>query len=149
MSPLTKQWISLVIIIIDFMVSHKSLCSTNSPALLANVFKFDNLLRGNWIPNSLWVRLDILNTGDLIESVNESMQQYALLHMYQLFEWVFHLPIIDLYFNFSTNETLTYLVSYEYLHWLIYYCQWLLHRLSLPITSLSWYVFEMLFESRH
>jgi len=60
------------------------------------------------------VRLDILKTDSLIESANESMQQYALLHLDQLFEWISHLPIIDFYYNFSANETLTYLVSYEY-----------------------------------
>jgi hypothetical protein len=60
------------------------------------------------------VRLDILKTDGTIESVNESMQQYALLHLDQLFEWVSHLPIIDFYCFFSTNETFTYLVFYEY-----------------------------------
>jgi hypothetical protein len=60
------------------------------------------------------VRLDILKTDGLVEGVNESVQRYALLHLDQLFEWVFHLLTIDFYYIFSTNETLTYLVSYEY-----------------------------------
>ncbi len=60
------------------------------------------------------MRLDILKTDGLIESVNDSMQRYALLYLDQLFEWVSHLPIIDFFNNLSTNETLTYLVSYEY-----------------------------------
>jgi hypothetical protein len=35
-APLTKQRLSLLIIDIDFMVFHKSLCLTDNPALLAN-----------------------------------------------------------------------------------------------------------------
>jgi hypothetical protein len=40
-SPLTKQWLSLLIIDIEFMVFHKSLCLTDNPALLANLAIFD------------------------------------------------------------------------------------------------------------
>ena len=71
------------------------------------------------------MRLDILKTDGLIESVNESMYQYALLHLDQLFEWVSHLPIIVFYYNLSSNETMTYMAPYEYhqMRWLIYYSQ--------------------------
>ena len=62
-SSLTKQWIALFIIDIDFILFHKSLCLTNNPALLA---KFANLLWGNWIPNSSRVRLDILKLMALL-----------------------------------------------------------------------------------
>jgi len=53
----------------------------------------------------------------LIESVNESMQQYALLHLDKLFEWVSHLPMIVFYYDFLTNETSTHFlfeVSYQH-----------------------------------
>ena len=63
------------------------------------------------------MRLDILKIDGLIESVNESMQQYALIHLDQLFEWVSHLPIIDFYYKFSTNDASTHFlfeVSYQH-----------------------------------
>ncbi len=56
-SILTKPWLSLFTPIIDFMVFHKSLCLNDNPALLA---KICNILWEIWIPNSLRVRLDIL-----------------------------------------------------------------------------------------
>jgi hypothetical protein len=46
---LTKPWLSLLIIVVDFMMFYTSLCLNDNPALLA---KFGNLLWGNWIPNS-------------------------------------------------------------------------------------------------
>jgi hypothetical protein len=58
------------------------------------------------------VRLDILKTDGFIESVNESMQQYALLHLDQLSEWVSHLPIIDFYYKFSTNYASTHFLLF-------------------------------------
>ena len=54
------------------------------------------------------MRLDILKTDGLIESVNKSMQQYALLHLDQLSEWVSHLPIIFFYYEFSINDASTH-----------------------------------------
>jgi hypothetical protein len=45
------------------------------------------------------------------------MRQCNNMHCYtwiSLFEWVSHLSIIDFYYNCSTTETLTYLVSCEY-----------------------------------
>jgi hypothetical protein len=59
------------------------------------------------------VRLDILKTDGLIESVNESMQQYALLQLDPLCEWVSYLHIIDFYYKFSTNDTSTHFLFEE------------------------------------
>jgi len=53
----------------------------------------------------------------LIESVYESMQQYALLHLDQLSDWVSYLPMIDFDYNSSTNETSThFLVDVSHQH---------------------------------
>ena len=41
------------------------------------------------------------------------MQQYALLHMDQLFEWVSHLPIIDFYYKFLTNDASRHFLLFE------------------------------------
>jgi hypothetical protein len=68
-SPLTKQWLFLLIIDIDFIVFHKSSGLNHNPALLANLAIFYD---GNWIPNSFWVRLDILK---LIALLNMWMRQ--------------------------------------------------------------------------
>ena len=104
------------------------------------------------------MRLDILKIGSLIESVNESMQRYALLHLDQHSEWVSHLPIIDFYFKFSTEDASTHFpfeVSYQLQPATI--LDRLLQVIGAPglvatITflyhlSITWHVFEMLFES--
>jgi hypothetical protein len=40
-SPLANQGLSLLIIFIDFMVFHKSMCLIDNPALLANLVIFN------------------------------------------------------------------------------------------------------------
>ena len=74
------------------------------------VGKFGNLLRGNWIPHPLWVRLDILA---LIALLNMLMRQCKYLcvatHLDLFSDWVSHIPMVDFYYMFSTNETSTHL----------------------------------------
>jgi hypothetical protein len=45
------------------------------------------------------------------------MQQYELLHLDQLSNWESHLPIIDFYYKFSTNDASThFLIEVFYQH---------------------------------
>ena len=74
-SSSVKKRLSLLTIVVDFMVFHKSLCLTGNPALLAKIGKH---LWGNWIPNSLWVRLDILKLMALLKMLVSQCKEYCI-----------------------------------------------------------------------
>ena len=122
------------------------------PWFVGKFSNFGNLLRGNWIPNSSRVRLDILKIDSHIERGDETMQISLCCYSSGLVFWLGNSFTHGcfFYYNFSTNETSTYLkclIDINQLHYLIDYCKWLVHRVSLPITCLTWHVFEMLFDS--
>ena len=65
---------------------------------------------GNWIPNSLWVRQDILKSMTVLNVLMRQRECICVVpHMDQLSDWVPRLPMVDFYYNISTNETSTYL----------------------------------------
>jgi hypothetical protein len=147
-SLLTKQWLSSLIIILDFMVYHKSLCFIDTLPCWKIWQSFTRKLNTKLIMSAArHPRID-----GLIERVDETMQISLRCYSSGLVFWlgISYTHCWFLLHVFNQWDFDTFKVPYDLLaDYLINYGQWLMHRLSLPATCLSWQVFRMLYESWH
>jgi hypothetical protein len=145
-SLLTKQWLSSLVIVLDFMVYHTLLC-------------FIDTLPCWQIWQSLTRKLNtklIMSAArhphiDGLERVDETIQISLRCYSSRLDFWlgISYTHGWFLLHVFNQWDFDTFKVPYVYLpaDYLIDYGQWLMHWLSLLATCLTWQVFGILFES--
>ena len=146
-SPLTKQWLSLLITVII------SWCTISNRVwrITLSCWQIWQSFRRKLNTKLIMSAARHPQVDSLLERVNETLQ--ITLRCYSSWS-IFWLGISFtqdwfLLQSFNHWEFDTFKVSYEYLpnDLLIDYGQWLMHRLSLPTTCLNWQVFAMFFES--
>jgi hypothetical protein len=148
-SPLKKLWLSLLIIVLDFMVFHKSLylidtlpCWRNSAAFYEEIeyqthYECGKTSSNRWPYWTCWV--DCANNFELL------LIWISFLIGYLIYPWLIFLLQFFNQWNFDTFK-----VSNEYLltDYLIYRLWPVINApVLLPATCLTWQVFGFLCES--